>query len=476
MAMRRIGVQWLAFGCVMLLSLPARAFPERMNVQGVLRDAGGNLMDGQYDLAFRIYASETAVQAEWEEAQTVTVVDGVFDVLLPGTAGKNAFPADLFAAGDERWIGIQPEGFDELPRMPIAAVPYAMSAAVAATAYGLDCSGCVTLPMLDFGVLDAANVGYDNAQTGLAATDAQAAVDELANVVAGLAEVATSGSFGSLVDVPDGLADGDDDLLASMTCADGEMPRWTQGAWACAGGAIGPQGPQGPVGPQGPQGVMGPMGPQGPQGEAGLMGPDGPQGEMGPAGPQGVQGVAGPQGPAGPQGIQGEQGLKGDTGATGAQGAQGPKGDTGATGAQGAQGPKGDTGATGAQGPQGPKGDTGATGAQGPQGTTGATGPQGPQGATGPTGPTGPQGPQGPQGLPGFSSCTTRTAEGNGTYTSPVTANCNADEKVVGGGCEQNNTGIGVGWKALYPSGNGFACYIAYGSSLPVRAYARCCK
>ena len=64
----------------------------------------------------------------------------------------------------------------------------------------------------------------------------------------------------------------------------------------------------------GADGDMGPAGPQGPKGEQGQTGPQGPQGEQGPIGDTGATGPQGEQGVQGPQGPQGEQGPKGDTG------------------------------------------------------------------------------------------------------------------------------------------------------------------
>ncbi|HOX46034.1 MAG TPA: hypothetical protein PK668_20695 [Myxococcota bacterium] len=54
-------------------------------------------------------------------------------------------------------------------------------------------------------------------------------------LAADLATVATSGDFNDLVNVPAGLLDGDDDTLAGLTCADGQLPAWddTNAVWEC---------------------------------------------------------------------------------------------------------------------------------------------------------------------------------------------------------------------------------------------------
>lgn len=111
--------------------------------------------------------------------------------------------------------------------------------------------------------------------------------------VAGLAPVATSGSWGDIEGTP------------------------PEGA-AGASGEPGSQGAQGDPGPAGTE--------PGPQGDPGAQGATGPQGTPGETGPQGA---TGPQGLQGDQGLQGFQGLQGDQGYVGTQGAAGPQGDAG---------------------------------------------------------------------------------------------------------------------------------------------------
>ncbi|NDF29926.1 MAG: collagen-like protein, partial [Nitrososphaeria archaeon] len=80
----------------------------------------------------------------------------------------------------------------------------------------------------------------------------------------------------------------------------------------------------------------------------------------------------------------------------------------------------------------------GATGPQGPQGDIGPAGPQGPAGADGATGPQGPQGDIGPAGPAATVTVTPRTVSGTatGSTTTTVSASCNADESLVGGGLD----------------------------------------
>jgi len=142
-------------------------------------------MEGKLTLAFRIYAGQEAEKPAWEETQEVTLLGGVFNVLLPADPGVAPFPEDLFADGTTRWLAIAPEAQDELPRTPVVSVAYALhaaraqTAALAATANGLTCLGCVGQDHLAASLLVAENVVYDNQQSGLASTNLQDGLDEL---------------------------------------------------------------------------------------------------------------------------------------------------------------------------------------------------------------------------------------------------------------------------------------------------------
>ena len=43
-----------------------------------------------------------------------------------------------------------------------------------------------------------------------------------------------SGLFGALVDIPAGLADGDQDALGALSCAIGQVAKMTITGWTCA--------------------------------------------------------------------------------------------------------------------------------------------------------------------------------------------------------------------------------------------------
>jgi hypothetical protein len=226
------------------LSGIAAAAPNEIHTQGILRDANGDLMEGEVALTFRIFDSSAEGQMLWEEAVTLTVMGGVFDVLLPADPDNFPFPADLFAE-DGRWLSITPADQGELPRIALVSVPYALQAGLAGNlecsgcigsdevdfnfaasdapggaatsaltanealvANNVACVGCITLEAVDAAVLTAANVAYDNAISGLGAVTVQDAIDENALTIAQHLEDSTAhgggGDGGAKVRVVDG--------------------------------------------------------------------------------------------------------------------------------------------------------------------------------------------------------------------------------------------------------------------------------
>ncbi len=189
-------------------------------------------------------------------------------------------------------------------------------------------------------------------------------------------------------------------------------------------GATGPAGPTGVAGTNGSNGVTGATGPSGadgingtngnngatgPAGPTGIAGTNGVTGATGPVGPTGSNGANGSTGPAGPTGVAGAVGATGATGSNGSNGATGAAGPTGAAGVTGSAGPTGTAGTNGSTGPTGATGSNGANGSTGPAGPTGAAGNAGVTGATGSNGSNGSTGPAGPTGAAGSAGPTGAT-------------------------------------------------------------------
>jgi hypothetical protein len=125
---------------------------QTVNVQGILRDNGGNLQSTAVALDVSLYASLAAATPFYtQHFATVPVDGGFFTVELAG-GGL------VFAGQPDTWIGIQVSGDpDELPRQHLDAAPYSFSAASADTVSAA-CVGCITNAMLS-GSIDGSKVG-----------------------------------------------------------------------------------------------------------------------------------------------------------------------------------------------------------------------------------------------------------------------------------------------------------------------------
>lgn len=119
--------------------------PRTISYQGVLADGSGNFLpDGIHAVSLSLYDSPTGGAPLFTESATVTVVRGVFNVIL-GSAGGGIPESVSFDRA--YFLGISVDGGAELaPRASITAVPYAMRASVADRAMSLapDGTGAVT--------------------------------------------------------------------------------------------------------------------------------------------------------------------------------------------------------------------------------------------------------------------------------------------------------------------------------------------
>ncbi|GMV43693.1 MAG: hypothetical protein AMXMBFR64_54090 [Myxococcales bacterium] len=165
--------RWKSWGalsavCALALALggpAAAAVPQVMNAQGVLRTAGGQVVDGSYALTFSLYGQQAGGIPLWTETVGgVPVKSGLFSVLL---GNGTPIPAALFAQSDSLWLAIQVEDDVELPRERLVTQAFAFEAQHAATAtladtattaQGLSCSGCVDGVAIAAGSIDGAKI------------------------------------------------------------------------------------------------------------------------------------------------------------------------------------------------------------------------------------------------------------------------------------------------------------------------------
>ena len=87
-------------------------------------------------MTFALYAEQTGGAPLWLETQNVTPdANGRYTVYL-GANHANGVPLNLFASGEARWLGVQPEGQAEQTRAQLVSVPYALTAGDAQTLGG----------------------------------------------------------------------------------------------------------------------------------------------------------------------------------------------------------------------------------------------------------------------------------------------------------------------------------------------------
>lgn len=117
--------------------------PPLVRFSGTLTDFNSKPVTGIVGVTFSLYKDEQGGAPLWIETQNVTAdKNGHYTVML-GSTTSTGLPADIFVAGDAHWIGVQPDGQTEQPRVLLLSVPYALKAGDAQTLGGLPASAFV---------------------------------------------------------------------------------------------------------------------------------------------------------------------------------------------------------------------------------------------------------------------------------------------------------------------------------------------
>lgn len=103
-----------------------------ISYQGRLADSGGNPINANIGMTFRIYNASTGGSALWTETYpAVQVSNGLFHVLL---GSVTPLPNSLFSSNTTLYLGITVGADSEMtPREQLASAPYAMQAGQALT-------------------------------------------------------------------------------------------------------------------------------------------------------------------------------------------------------------------------------------------------------------------------------------------------------------------------------------------------------
>jgi Chaperone of endosialidase len=112
--------------------------PRVVRLTGTFHPADGLPPSPVESVTVTMYSEQTGGAPLWQETQMVTIgANGQYALLLGATSAEG-LPLELFATGEARWLGTRFEraGEVELPRVLVAAVPYALKAADADTLGG----------------------------------------------------------------------------------------------------------------------------------------------------------------------------------------------------------------------------------------------------------------------------------------------------------------------------------------------------
>ena len=124
-------------------SVLSSAVPQMVKYNGTAKDESGQPRAGTVGVTFALYREEHGGAALWIETQNVQAdKNGAYTVYL-GASKSTGIPRELFASGEARWLGVQPEGQAEQARVLLLSVPYALKAADAETIGGLPPSAFV---------------------------------------------------------------------------------------------------------------------------------------------------------------------------------------------------------------------------------------------------------------------------------------------------------------------------------------------
>jgi hypothetical protein len=120
----------------------SRAVPHLVKFSGTIRNQDALSRPGIATVKFVIYDDSKTGTALWQEVQNVQLdVDGRYEVTL-GSNTSDGISTDIFTSGDPRWLGAQVvrPGSEEMPRVLLVSVPYALQAGDAQTLGGLPAS------------------------------------------------------------------------------------------------------------------------------------------------------------------------------------------------------------------------------------------------------------------------------------------------------------------------------------------------
>jgi hypothetical protein len=110
--------------------------PTVIRFSGNLSAADGKPPSGLAGVTFSLYKDEQGGAPLWMETQNVQADKAGHYTAMLGSTTSQGLPADLFATGEARWLGVRIQGQEEQPRVLLISVPYALKALDAQTLAG----------------------------------------------------------------------------------------------------------------------------------------------------------------------------------------------------------------------------------------------------------------------------------------------------------------------------------------------------
>lgn len=126
--------------CYTAVLLAQPTVPRLVKFSGALASANGRPLTGTVGVTFALYENQEGGAPLWMETQNVQADSTGHYTATLGSTRNEGIPADVFASGQGRWLGVEPQGELERPRVLMTSVPYALKAVDAETLGGLPAS------------------------------------------------------------------------------------------------------------------------------------------------------------------------------------------------------------------------------------------------------------------------------------------------------------------------------------------------
>ena len=243
----------------------AQAVPVQLSQQGRILDSNGASVYGVHTVKCKIYDAPNSGSLLWSEVISTNFINGYYSVVMGADEINNPLNADILSLYP-LYIEIELDNNGPMiPRNKIHSAPYAQIAGVAESVEGglvnasevqiggntvIDGSGNWVGPIttVNWSDIDVNSIpsyitdGDDNTQ--LSEPQVESYITNGAITLASYSEIGTEGTILgsnstldwnniSAVSIPSDLADGDDDLLADIVCASGEILGFTGVGWSC---------------------------------------------------------------------------------------------------------------------------------------------------------------------------------------------------------------------------------------------------